>query len=191
MSRPERCDIAGSIQHVILTGHDRCNVFHQDADCSSFLSRLQGLIRRDHCALHGYCLMRNHVHLILTIGKDNAMQRLMQSACSGHSRRMNRQLARSGSFWNQRYWSEPLLDEDRIATCHLYVDSNPVRAGIVQRPADYRWSSYLIHAHGEPSTLIVPTPWYLGLAETASGRQAVYRRLMSVYLDKWRVRCQA
>jgi putative transposase len=191
MSRPERCDTAGTIHHVILTGHNRYNVFQQDADCSSFLSRLQGLVRRDKSALHGYCLMRNHIHLLLSLGKDNAMQRLMQSACSGHSRYMNRKLTRSGSLWNQRYWSEPLLDDDRIATCHLYVDSNPVRAGIVKRPGDYHWSSYLTHAQGKPSTLIVHTSWYLGLAETEVGRQSAYGRLMSEYLDKWRVRCQA
>jgi putative transposase len=190
MNRPRRCDQVGTIHHVTLKGHNGCNIFCQDRDCESFLRRLSRLCEEHGGILHAYCLMRNHVHLILSLRKDHAMGRIMMAAAGGHSRRMNRILGRRGTLWSQRYWSEPLEDDQRIATCQLYIESNPVRAGLVERPEHFEWSSYRAHAFGADSTDATPSGWYMGLATSAAERQTLYQRMMADYLRKWRVRSE-
>jgi putative transposase len=101
---------------------------------------------------------------------------------------MNRILGRRGTLWSQRYWSEPLEDNQRIATCHLYIESNPVRAGMVEMPEQFQWSSYRTHAFEGEASPATPSDWYMTLAPTAACRQARYRLMMSDYLQQWRVR---
>jgi putative transposase len=188
MNRPRRRDQAGTIHHVILKGHNRGNIFCHDKDCHNFLDSLSRQARTWDCTLHAYCLMRNHIHLILSVQRNGRMGRVLKVAAGRHTQRMNQQLGRSGSLWIGRYWSEPMEDDQRIATCHLYIESNPVRAGLVEEPQHYMWSSYLAHAHGDPNPHVTPTLWYQGLATTSSGRQDAYRQLMADYLTAWRVR---
>lgn len=188
MNRPRRFDQAGTIHHVTLKGHDAGNIFCQDTDCVSFLKLLSSLCQNHGGVLHAYCLMRNHVHLILSLKEDRAMGRIMMATAGGHCRRMNRILGRRGTLWSQRYWSEPLEDEQRIATCHLYIESNPVRAGVVELPERFQWSSYRTHAFGVEDSPATPGDWYMALAAGAASRQVRYQRLMSEYLQQWRVR---
>jgi putative transposase len=188
MNRPRRCDQAGTIHHVTLRGHNAGNIFCQDTDCESILKLLARQCNRCGGVLHAYCLMRNHIHIILSLKEDHSMGRIMMAVAGGHCRRMNRILGRRGTLWSQRFWSEPLEDNQRIATCHLYIESNPVRAGMVELPEQFQWSSYRTHAFGAESLSTTPCDWYMSLATTDASRQTRYHRMMSDYLNQWRVR---
>src|SRR3546814_19017293 len=92
---------------------------------------------------------------------------------------INRSYKRSGTLWEGRYRSCLLQDQDYLLRCHRYIEMNPVRAGMVKHPADYRWSSYRINGQGEPSNLITPHEQYLALGTTTDLRQAAYRALFT------------
>jgi hypothetical protein len=95
----------------------------------------------------------------------------------------NKKYGRTGTLWDGRY-RDPIVAEERyFFTCLRYIEHNPVKARMVIRPEDYRWSSYRFHAYGEPSAWLVPHPLYLALGKTAKERQAAYRALSRLLPD--------
>lgn len=96
---------------------------------------------------------------------------------------MNRTYRRSGTLWEGRYRSCPTQAEDYLLTCQRYIELNPVRAGMVEHPAEYRWSSYRANAQGESDALIQPHAVYGALGPDAASRQAAYRELFRYELE--------
>jgi REP element-mobilizing transposase RayT len=118
--------------------------FHADADRRLYLTCLRQAASRHDCAIHAYVLMPNHVHLLITPAKAGAVARMMQALGRRHVRLFNDIHARSGTLWEGRYKSSPVDSETYLFTCHRYIELNPVRAGLVDNPLDYPWSS---HSH--------------------------------------------
>jgi putative transposase len=126
--------------------------------------------------IHAWVFMTNHVHLLLTPSTDQATSLLMQFLGRQYVRRFNYRYTRSGTLFEGRFRSS-LVERDRyLLACLQYIELNPVRAGIVSDPGDYRWSSYRYHAFGETQTLLSPHPLYLALADKPSERQGDYRK---------------
>lgn len=96
---------------------------------------------------------------------------------------VNRTYRRSGTLWEGRYRSCPTHAEDYLLTCQRYIELNPVRAGMVEHPAEYRWSSYRANAQGERDALIQPHEVYDALGSDAASRQAAYRELFRYELE--------
>jgi putative transposase len=93
--------------------------------------------------VYGYCLMTNHVHLIIDPGSDeNNLGLLMKRLAGRHTRRINRLERRTGTSWEGRFKCSPIESDRYLLACTRYVDLNPVRARMVARPEDYAWSSY-------------------------------------------------
>lgn len=133
--------------------------------------------------IQAWVLMTNHVHLLCTPKTNNAISQMMQSLGRSYVRYFNLTYKRSGSFWEGRYKSCLIQQEDYLLYVSRYIELNPVRAGMVDEPADYFWSSYQINALGENSDLWPPHPLYLALDKNASQRQAAYRALFVHHLD--------
>ena len=132
---------------------------------------------------HAYVLMTNHVHLLVSSGEADGVGAMMKSLGQRYVQYVNRSYRRSGSLWEGRYRSCLTQEEDYLLACQRYIELNPVRAGMVVHPAEYRWSSYRANAQGEESPLIVPHSLYLALGANPEGRQAAYRELFRYHLE--------
>lgn len=183
MPRRPRIHIPGVPQHVIQRGVDRQPVFFTDHDCQLYLAYLGEYIKEREILLHAYCLMTNHVHLLLTAPSAEALSGLMQDMGRRYVLHFNRNYQRSGGLWEGRYKAASVQTQRYLLTCMRYVELNPVRAKMVEAPGNYRWSSYPFNALGVANTLISPHHEYLLLAERARERQQAYRGLFVSEVD--------
>lgn len=177
MARMARLYVPGCAQHVIQRGNDRAACFHQRNDYLRYLEYLQSAAELHAVAIHAYVLMTNHVHLLLTPDDAGACGRMMQSLGRRYVRYFNNAHGRTGTLWEGRYKSTLVDTDSYFFTVCRYIELNPVRAGIVQRPQDYPWSSYLWNAQGETCSLLTPHPLYVNLGQDPEDRQRCYRAM--------------
>jgi putative transposase len=123
--------------------------------------------------------MTNHVHLLVTPMEDMAIARMMQHIGRHYVRYFNYTYCRTGTLWEGRYHSCLVQGNAYLLACQKYIELNPVRAGMVEDPADYSWSSYQPNALGVNSKLLTPHTDYLQLGRTKSERLTNYRELFS------------
>lgn len=176
MPRNARIIINNYPHHIIQRGHNRQVVFATDDDYLFYLDNLQEWKEKFGCKVYAYCLMTNHVHLIIDPGTDERNLPLLMKRIAGRQTRyVNRIEERSGTLWEGRYKSSPISTNDYLLACCRYVELNPVRAGIVAVPEAYRWSSYRAKVGMTKQDWLDFDPHYLGLASTAKKRQKEYR----------------
>ena len=171
MGHPRRVQTAGLTQHVVNRGNDRCDIFRAPKDYSFFLRSLHDAAVEYQSDVHSYTLMTNHFHLIATPRIEGALSLTMQVAGATYVRYFNRRYSRTGTLFEGPFKSMFIDSETYWFTCMRYVELNPVRAGLVSNPADYRWSSYRANALGIKDPLVVPHPLYLEIGKTPSDRQ--------------------
>ena len=177
MARHPRLILPEVAVHLVQRGNDRQACFRHETDYLVYLSNLGDLCRRRRCALHAYCLMTNHVHLLLTPGDTNACALLMRDLGRCYVRYFNRRYERTGSLWEGRFRS-CLVDTSRyILGCYRYIELNPVRAGMVSSPGEYRWSSHVSNSGAANHRLLTPHVEYLALARNESERHKAYLQL--------------
>jgi len=136
-----------------------------------------------HCRVHSYVLMTNHVHLLLSTDQPAAAGALMKALAQRFVQSINRSYRRSGTLWEGRFRSCLVQDETYLLTCQRYIELNPVRAGMVLHPAEYRWSSYRSNAQGEANPILQPHTLYQALGQDPDARQTAYRELFRDQLD--------
>jgi REP element-mobilizing transposase RayT len=141
MARPLRLHFAGGIYHVTARGNDRRPIFEDDDDCSRFLTILASIVTRYHVLCHAYCLMDNHYHLLLETPEAN-LSVAMRQLNGVYTQRFNRRHRRCGHLLQGRFGAQ-LVDRDAYLweVCR-YIVLNPVRAGLVAHPRQWRWSSF-------------------------------------------------
>src|SRR5262245_55096917 len=158
MPRGPRVIIPQIALHVVQRGHDRRSCFQKDTDYLVYLSCLRELLATTSCALHAYCLMTNHVHLLLTPPTSSACASLMRNVGQRYVQYFNRCYQRSGTLWEGRFRSCLVDSAQYVIACHRYIELNPVRAGMVTAPTAYRWSSYNGNSGLAPNRLLTPHP---------------------------------
>jgi len=177
MARMPRQAVAGLPHHVIQRGNNRQVVFVDDADRQQYLLWLGEAGKAHGLVVHAYVLMSNHVHLVCTPASDDALSTAMQALGRRYVRWFNRRHGRTGTLWEGRFRSS-LIEADRyLLACQRYVESNPVRAGLVGSAAEWRWSSHR-HYLGlavDPLVRAHETVWALG--NTPFERESAYRGL--------------
>ena len=177
MARQPRFILPGYPQHVIQRGNNRHVIFADDADCRFYRDILIEACGRFDCRIHAYVLMTNHVHLLITPAIEAGICKVMQSLGRRYVRYFNDRYRRTGTLWEGRY-KAALLDSDvYLLACYRYIEQNPVRAGMVVRPADYRWSSYRCNALGDRDALVSPHVLYERLGRTVKERCRASRAL--------------
>lgn len=183
MPRRPRIKLAGMPQHIVQRGINREPCFFAEEDYHSYLHWLEKAAADWHCAIHAYVLMTNHVHLLVTPESETGTAKLMQALGRRYVQYINRSYRRTGSLWEGRYKSSVIQTETYLFTCMRYIELNPVRAGMVQDPGEYRWSSYRHNGLGQPDPRLTPHPHYLALHQNQTGRQTAYRALFCSELD--------
>jgi putative transposase len=177
MPRRPRVHLDGVPLHILQRGHDRQACFLAEADYHTYLQCLREAASELECRVHAFALMSNHVHLLLTPKKAEAVPRLIIALGRRYVQYFNQTYGRSGPLWDSRYKSSLIHAESCLLACQRYIELNPVRAGLVDDPAHYRWSSYRHHASNESAGWLVPHAVYLALGGDAKRRQAAYRAL--------------
>ena len=129
------------------------------------------------CPVHAYVLMTNHVHLLVTPKSADTISSLFQSIGRQFVPYINKTYRRRGSLWEGRHKGNILESKAYLLACMRYIEMNPVRAGMVEQPAQYRWSSYATNALGVDNAIIKPHEIYLSLGKTPEMRQKVYQAL--------------
>jgi putative transposase len=149
-----------------------------------YLAHLRQLAERYECALHAYCLMTNHVHLLLTPeAAADGCTGLMRDLGQRYVQYFNRRHERTGTLWEGRFRSCIAESALYVLGCYRYIEMNPVRAGIVDHPSGYLWSSYAVNSGMRSDPLVSFHPEFLALSSTADSRHAGYRGLFDQRLD--------
>jgi putative transposase len=127
--------------------------------------------------------MSNHVHLLLTPHEYGAVAAMLQDIGRRYVRVINTIYGRSGTLWEGRYKSSLIDSENYLMTCHRYIEMNPVRAGLTDRPEAYPWSSHGHYASSMPNKLITEHAIWVGLGSSNAERRASFRALFEEQLD--------
>ncbi len=183
MPRRPRVTLPHLPLHVIQRGNNHQACFVADEDYGFYLDWLKEYAGKTGCAIHAYVLMTNHVHLLLSSASGDGVSALMKALGQRYVQYVNRTYRRSGTLWEGRFRSCLTQEESYLLACQRYIELNPVRAGMVPHPAEYRWSSYRANAQGEASSLLTPHPLYLALGADAKARQQAYRELFRDELE--------
>ena len=177
MARPPRQTVAAYPYHVIQRGHNRQRVFADDVDRRQYLGWLHEASTRYGLAVHAYVLMDNHVHLLCTPSRDDALSQAMQAVGRRYVRWFNRRHGRTGTLWEGRFRSS-LVEADRyLLACQRYIEANPQRAGMVASVTDWPWSSHRHHVGLAVDPLVSPHPTVWALGNTPFERESAYRKL--------------
>lgn len=183
MPRRARFTLAHVPQHIIQRGNNRQATFFADEDYQFYLDHLSDASRKYGCAIYAYVLMTNHVHLLASADQPYDLSRMMQHLGRHFVRYINRCYQRSGTLWEGRFKASLVDRETYFLRCCRYIECNPVRAGMVQGPGEYRWSSYRHHAFGLTDRLISAHDQYQTLGVSDEERQLAYRELFATVLD--------
>ncbi len=178
MARLPRLTVPGYPHHVIQRGNNRQPVFVDDQDREALLGLLAEYAARHKVAIHAWVLMDNHVHLLATPTTDNGLPLMMQAVGRRYVQLFNRRHGRSGTLWEGRYRATLVQTDRYLLACMAYIDLNPVRAGMVARAADWRWSSHRHYIGQQQDRLVTPHPLCWGLGNTPFAREAAYADLV-------------
>lgn len=184
MPRTARLIVPDVAVHVVQRGHDRADCFFQEADYHAYLGALREYATKFDCRVHAYCLMTNHVHLLLTPAEPTSCAQLMKHVAQHYSKRVNSRHGRTGTLWEGRFHSGLVATEHYALACYRYIDLNPVRAGLVRRPAEYRWSSYRANTHAQLDDFLSPHAAYLAIGAAPPERAAGYAALCDTSLEQ-------
>jgi len=146
MARPLRIEFKGALYHILSRGNERRNIFSGDDDYKVFLGVLEEMSERFKVDIFAYVLMSNHYHLLIRTNQGN-LSKSMQWVGTTYSRRFNLQHFRSGHLFQGRFKSILVQNDAYLMQLSCYIHRNPLRAGLVNRLADYRWSSYRTYAY--------------------------------------------
>jgi putative transposase len=182
--------LKGSLITFTQRGNGRQVVFHDESDYRLYRDLLRGYAARYSLDLWAYCLMPNHVHLIAVPRSPAAMARTLARTHSDYARHFNIERRTCGHVWQARFYSCPLGDS-HLVQAMAYVESNPVRAGLVKEAWRYPRSSAAAHAGGEElAGFLSPGPWqteytaerWREVLETSVAEEALCERLRAATL---------
>jgi len=183
MPRQPRFVVPDIALHVRQRGNNGQACFVADGDRLVYLANLRELCAKTRCKLHAYCLMTNHVHLLLTPPDAASCASLMRDLGQRYVQYFNRRHSRSGTLWEGRFRS-CLVDSARyVLGCYRYIEMNPVRASMVSTPAAYPWSSCNANTGRMQSSMLAPHAEYIALATAEANRCAAYQALFELEED--------
>ncbi len=178
MARLPRLTLPGYPHHVIQRGNNRQAIFASTVDYQTLLDLLRDNAQKFGVEIHAYVLMSNHFHLLATPQTGDGLPMMMQAVGRSYVRTFNNAQGRTGTLWEGRYRSTLIQTERYLLACMVYIDLNPVRAGLVGAPQDYLWSSHLHYLGARQDRLITPHSLYWELGNTPFAREAAYSDLV-------------
>mgnify|MGYP002343975178 CR=1 FL=1 len=174
----------GCAQHIIQRGNNRNACFYSESDYKFYLHLLEVSSRKYEVSIHAFVLMTNHVHFLATPASEFGVSGMMQSIGRSYVQYINYTYERTGTLWEGRYKST-LVDSDYYCLiASRYIELNPVRARMVEHPAEYPWSSYQSNGLGKKIKLLTAHYLYEGLGTTKEERLKNYRGLYEGHIPE-------
>ena len=161
MARPLRIEYPGAVYHITSRGNARRKIFKRDRDREAFLKVLGSVNRRYNWMCHAYCLMDNHYHLIIETPEGN-LSKGMRQLNGVYTQSYNRGNNKVGHIFQGRYKAILIQKESHLLEVCRYVVLNPVRARVINKPEEWKWSSYRATAGMEKSHFCLTRDWILG-----------------------------
>ena len=152
MPRQRRKIGLSKIYHIIARGNARKNIFLDDEDKSKFMQIITNKKKKNEYTLYAYCLMNNHLHLLLKEEEDN-ISRIMRRINTAYAYYFNKKYNRVGHVFQNRFRSEPVEDDRYLISLIRYIHNNPVKAKIVNQPYQYKWSSCSLYLKEQKSII--------------------------------------
>jgi len=189
MARTARMALARCPHHIVQRGHNRRVVFVTDGDRQSYLETLAEFRIELGLKVYAYCLMTNHVHLIVDPGEDAGNLSLLMKRLAGrHTRRINRLERRTGTSWEGRFKCSPIETDRYLLACGRYVDLNPVRAQMVSKPEEYYWSSYRVRIGLDQSNWLDDDACIIRMAATLDECRDQYRKYVAQGVNEYELK---
>jgi len=178
MSRPLRIEYPGAVYHITSRGNEKKPVFKDDEDRETFLRILTHVNKRYHWLCHAYCLMDNHYHLLVET-PDGNLSLGMRQLNGVYTQAFNKRRTRTGHLFQGRYKAIVIQKDSHLLEVCRYVVLNPVRAGMVEKPEDWKWSSYRATAGKETPNPCLTRDWILGqFSRTRAKAEKEYRQFV-------------
>lgn len=165
MPRIARIIAPGYPHHITQRGNNRTPVFFDDEDRKTYLKLLSGYARTHALQVWAYCLMDNHIHLLIVPETETGLARGVGLTNQLYTQYLNHKLSQSGRIWQNRFFSCVVENEQHLWAVARYIERNPVKAGIAERAEDYRWSSAKAHLSGTDDTVLGPSVTWLAPSE--------------------------
>jgi putative transposase len=169
--------LPGYTYHLVQRGNNRQACFFEEENYRVYLRYMCEALLLYSNSLHAYCLMTNHVHLLLTPEHKDGISNLMKVVCSRYAQYINKKYSRTGTLWSGRHKSSAIDTENYLLKCYRYIELNPVAAKIVIQPEDYTWTSHHHNAWSGNDPLITDHESYRSLGKNQEQRCSSYRGL--------------
>ncbi|MCG2706986.1 MAG: transposase [Candidatus Omnitrophica bacterium] len=154
MTRGARILLDNVCYHILNRGNHKQNIFLEESDFGKYLQLLKHYKKKYAFKLFGYCLMPNHIHLILEPRQPDNLAKFMQGLTQAYTAWFNKKYRKAGRLWQGRFKSMVVGKDDYFIECIYYIETNPVRAALALSPADYHWSSYRERTFGSENRLL-------------------------------------
>ncbi len=145
--------------HITQRGNNRATVFFDDEDRQTYLKLLAGYAAKHHFQVWAYCLMNNHIHLLVVPEAETSLARGIGLTNQVYTQYLNRKLNQSGRVWQNRFFSCVVENTKYLWAVARYIERNPLKAGLVEKAEAYRWSSAKAHISGADDNLLGATSW--------------------------------
>ena len=178
MPRRPRLLLSQSYYHIITRGNNRNIVFKSDEDYLYYLKLVQKYKAEHGFDLFHYCLMPNHVHLLVKTKQANDFSAFMKKINIAYFHHYRQSYDWIGHFWQDRYRSQAVGKDEYFIQCGKYIELNPVRAGIVSEPQLYLYSSYKFYSAGINNPLVTEDIFYDGFGSDDKSRQRNYKNML-------------
>lgn len=163
-----------NVFHIMCRGNNGGDIFHSSLDYLKYLE-LIGRFKSDHpFDLFHYCLMTNHTHLLVRVRNGADFSIFMKKLNLGYFKHYQKEYGWRGHFWQDRFKSKLITQDIYLVQCGKYIELNPVRAGIIEKPEEYIWSSYNYYALGKANHLVERDMFYDELGKSDQSRQEAY-----------------
>lgn len=159
MPRISRIIATGYPHHVTQRGNNRAAVFFDDEDRQTYLKLLSIYTQRHRLQIWAYCLMDNHVHLLVVPERESSLARGIGLTNQVYTQYLNRKRKQSGRIWQNRFFSCVVENHEYLWAVARYIERNPLKVGLAESAEDYRWSSAKAHMTGTCDALLSADTW--------------------------------
>ena len=168
-----------AVYHIVQRGNNKQDIFKDEKDFKRFLSIIRRYIRKYNVQVYHYCLMLNHVHLLVKITRRECLAKMMQSILQSYRLYYGNKYGYVGHLYQGRFKSKLIEDDSYLLECGRYVERNPARAGLVAKPDEYPWSSCIFYTFGKRNSIITANPLYGSFGNSIKDRQVGYNDYIS------------
>ena len=180
MPRRPRILAEGGYYHILTRGNDRRKLFRYKKDYIYFLKIIKRYLKKFQVDIIHYCLMPNHLHLLIQAKKAGDLPKFMQAILQVYANYFRKKYNSVGFVFQNRYKSYIIENDSYLLECSRYIERNPLRAEITDELSKYPWSSFLFYAKGIDNDIIKTlNPLYLELSKTEEGRHQCYYHYVS------------